>query len=100
MWIKAVSNGLRLAKYAGLFWSAFADSMGDKKGKIEIGMEWVSLAIEELITSNSADDHANWVPTAEKLSLAVQGSGFAQAVEHIYFPAFEREAKPKTGAHL
>lgn len=49
-------------------------------------MEWVSLALEDLILNNSQDDHPKWQPSQSAIELAVHSSGFASAIRDTYFP--------------
>jgi hypothetical protein len=81
---KAAANGFRLASIASALWEAFESAAGRDLRDLEIGMEWISLTIELLLTDNTEADHDRWKPSADTLSLAIAGSGFKQALAAIY----------------
>lgn len=83
---KAVANGFRLSDFAAPLWSAFTKEAVAYSKRLEIGMEWISLALEDLLVRNSCDDNDRWTPTEARLQEAVQSSGFAHAIGHTYVP--------------
>ncbi len=82
----AVANGFRLADFAAPLWHAFLQQAHAYEKNMEVGMEWMSLALEDLIVSNACDDSDQWRPSGEVLEKAVTTSGFAQAIGNIYCP--------------
>ena len=82
----AVANGFRLENFAAPLWRAFQKMAPAYEKTLEVGMDWITVALEDLIVSNACDDHDRWRPSDQALEKAVMSSGFAGAIGSTYLP--------------
>lgn len=83
----AADNGLRIQDWSKPLWDAFMERAGQHGKllrKIGIGMHWLALGIEDLLTSHAAEDHAKWRPGEGDLLDAVDSSGIISALSDSY----------------
>ena len=86
---RAVEGGLLASELAEPLWAEFtavareSDLYARVRGA-GIGMNWISLAIEDLLTQHTDHDHPKWRPTKHDYTEAVASSLFQQALRTAY----------------
>lgn len=84
----AVDNGLHASHFAEPLWNEFMAAVKKEDrariGRLGIGMNWISLAIEDLFTQHADDDHSKWRPSKRDFVDAVASSGFSEALLTSY----------------
>ena len=89
----AYAAGFRLSSAAELLWNAFERASDSHSAQLELGMEWVSWAVENILIDNTDDDHPKWRATSEIVNAAVEATAFAGVVGTVYTPG-EDISKP------
>lgn len=88
------SRGLRLAAIAEALWKSFARAGSTAPDRLEIGMEWLTMAIEGILVASRELDHRTWQVPSSLIDEAVDGTGFSQVVGSVYCPGDDMEPAP------
>lgn len=86
---RAMDAGLNLGELAKPLWERFVEVAQEQRAKdllsrYGIGMNWMSLAIEDLLTRHHEDDSAVWRPSESDYVDAVSSSNFLAAIGDTY----------------
>lgn len=79
---KAYASGLRFANEGAAAWYAFdlAHRSTQLPEKLEIGMEFLTAAVEHLMVTNAIHDHTEFRPSIDLWTQAVKASGYVESV--------------------
>ena len=79
---QAYASGFRFANEGSAAWYAFdlAHRSAALPQKLEIGMEYLTAAVEDLMVSNAMHDNAEFRPSIEHWKQAVKASGYIAAM--------------------
>lgn len=79
----AYRNGWRLHKHAQIFWNAFqsvANGIGENTEKMNIGMNWIKIATQNILISQMESDKADLKTEKNFWIDAVKKSGYAESL--------------------
>lgn len=82
----AFENGFRLSQYAEMLWDALARASAGHKADLEVGMEWITMAVEHLLLDHYTKDHKQWRFEPDDIAEAVEATGFENVVGTVYNP--------------
>lgn len=83
---EAFEKGFRLSQYAEMLWEAFARASIGHKADLEVGMEWITMAVEHLLLDHHTEDQGNLRFEYQDVADAVEATGFENVVGTVYVP--------------